>query len=473
MKKNFRLLSILSAVVMGATMTLTACGNGNVEEHDHVWNDGEITTPSTCYAEGVKTYTCTFDGCGQTKIEPVAMTEHNWDNGEVTTEPKCDEEGVKTFHCTNEGCNKTKEEPVDKTEHSWDEGEITKVPDFLIKGAIKYSCLNCDEEKSQSLPAHADFTEQYSAIEQSNWTYGYASHYDWTAVEVELTVIQQADAESGTWKAEGVEIGHGYVYSQNNAIIAYSFSDALPVATQAEVEISFKGEESATVLTAHLVILDENGDLVDSFKLNTQKTKDWSFATSNAVDVAQGYSIGLIFENAGTGKASGELTFTITAPCVHVWNSGTVKKAATCTEEGEIEYACLSCEETYTETIEKTAHEYEGVVTTEPTETKAGVMTYTCKHCQDTYTEEIPKLGSSVFNGANFAEDFELTTTGEFNGWSVGVVDYIWSDENFNFTKITTLNGAGDAYNDNTNGWKEIKGDWMAVNGMMGFAYHF
>lgn len=34
---------------------------------DHQWNDGEITTAATCTTDGVKTFTCTREGCGETK----------------------------------------------------------------------------------------------------------------------------------------------------------------------------------------------------------------------------------------------------------------------------------------------------------------------------------------------------------------------------------------------------------------------
>lgn len=49
----------------------------------HVYNDGEITTPATCQAAGVKTYTCTNSGCtdttsGHTKTEEIAKLEHTF-----------------------------------------------------------------------------------------------------------------------------------------------------------------------------------------------------------------------------------------------------------------------------------------------------------------------------------------------------------------------------------------------------------
>lgn len=40
---------------------------------DHTWDEGEITTQPTYTEEGVKTYTCTLEGCGQTKTEPVEV----------------------------------------------------------------------------------------------------------------------------------------------------------------------------------------------------------------------------------------------------------------------------------------------------------------------------------------------------------------------------------------------------------------
>ena len=45
-----------------------------IPKTEHVWNDGKITTSSTCTTEGIKTYTCT--SCGITKTEAIAATGH-------------------------------------------------------------------------------------------------------------------------------------------------------------------------------------------------------------------------------------------------------------------------------------------------------------------------------------------------------------------------------------------------------------
>ena len=45
------------------------------KEHQHTWNNGEITKQPTTTAEGVMTYTCT--GCGATRTEPIAKLASN------------------------------------------------------------------------------------------------------------------------------------------------------------------------------------------------------------------------------------------------------------------------------------------------------------------------------------------------------------------------------------------------------------
>ena len=42
---------------------------------EHTWDDGEVTTPATCTADGVKTLTCT--ACSATKTEPVPASGHD------------------------------------------------------------------------------------------------------------------------------------------------------------------------------------------------------------------------------------------------------------------------------------------------------------------------------------------------------------------------------------------------------------
>ena len=53
-----------------------SCCNVRMDEGDHQWNDGKITTPATCTTAGEKTFTCTV--CNRTKTETVSATGHSW-----------------------------------------------------------------------------------------------------------------------------------------------------------------------------------------------------------------------------------------------------------------------------------------------------------------------------------------------------------------------------------------------------------
>lgn len=48
---------------------------------EHQWNDGEITTAATCTTDGVKTFTCTREGCSETKTETIPALGHNYGAG--------------------------------------------------------------------------------------------------------------------------------------------------------------------------------------------------------------------------------------------------------------------------------------------------------------------------------------------------------------------------------------------------------
>ncbi len=462
MKKKITLLSLISALTIGASLAFTACGDDTVGEHDHVWDEGTVTTESTCFKEGVRTYNCTVDGCKQTKTAPIAMIAHSWNDGEITKEATCSEEGEKTYTCTVEGCGKTKPETIGKTDHDYDDGKITKTPDFLTKGIKTSTCSVCDDKKNESVEAHADFSEQFytSLTDENNWLYGYATSFDVHTGAVDFVRIEQT--ESDKWKSEKTEIGNGYVYSENNAVIAYKFNGEVPQRIQTDVAVSFIGEESTTRLNAYLIITDNDGALKESFELNDKNGKDWTFNNENAFDVAQGDTFYLVFDNNGAGKAGGSLSFTLTAPCVHVWSDGKVTKEATCTAEGIIEYTCVSCDKKMTESIEMTDHEYDGGrVTVEPTATHDGEMTYTCLHCDHTKTESIPKRG----NGADFRYDFTLEN--QDGAWGYGKMDDPWgADRHF----VACTEKTSEAWTANDGG-VEIKAGWINASSETTIAY--
>ena len=74
------------------------CCQVRAGEGIHQWDDGKITTPATCTAEGEKTHTCTV--CNRTKTETLAALEHSygepsyaWNGTSCTAERVCSRDG--------------------------------------------------------------------------------------------------------------------------------------------------------------------------------------------------------------------------------------------------------------------------------------------------------------------------------------------------------------------------------------------
>ena len=74
------------------------CCHVRMDEGDHQWDEGEVTTAATCTTAGEKTYTCTV--CNRTKTETLAALEHNygepayvWNGKSCTAERVCSRDG--------------------------------------------------------------------------------------------------------------------------------------------------------------------------------------------------------------------------------------------------------------------------------------------------------------------------------------------------------------------------------------------
>ena len=74
----FVLLLLLILAAITAVLILYA------RHHTHEYGRPEVTTPATCSAEGVMTYSCT---CGDKITEPIPTIEHTMIESKVTREP--------------------------------------------------------------------------------------------------------------------------------------------------------------------------------------------------------------------------------------------------------------------------------------------------------------------------------------------------------------------------------------------------
>ncbi len=82
--------------------------------------------------------------------EVIPANGHTWNNGVVTTPASCHAEGVMTYTCTK--CNATKTEPISCLEHVWNDGVITKEPTYTDTGEVLYTCTLCGDKHTETIP---------------------------------------------------------------------------------------------------------------------------------------------------------------------------------------------------------------------------------------------------------------------------------------------------------------------------------
>ena len=130
-------------VLIVVLSVITAFALAGCEDKDgctHVWNDGEITTATTCTQDGVRTFTCTL--CGETRTEVVKSGGHVASETYVNTDPEghyhvCSVCGVKTD---------------DVQAHVFEDGEVIKQPSATEDGLQKTVCSVCGYESTKVLP---------------------------------------------------------------------------------------------------------------------------------------------------------------------------------------------------------------------------------------------------------------------------------------------------------------------------------
>jgi hypothetical protein len=108
---------------------------------DHDWGTGSVTTPASCTATGVRTYTCSV--CKDTKTETIDKTAHDTElEGYVA--PTCTAKGFSGNKvCKN--CKQTIEngKETEMAAHTLDEGTVDKEATCTEKGVKTYTCTVC------------------------------------------------------------------------------------------------------------------------------------------------------------------------------------------------------------------------------------------------------------------------------------------------------------------------------------------
>ena len=128
------------------------------DEALHTWDEGEVTTPATYDAAGVRTYTC--EVCGREREEAIAQLQHHY-----STEWTYDDDNH--WHaCTDEGYEDLK---ADVAEHDWGDGEVTTPATYDAPGVRTYTC-ECGATKTEDIAqlVHT-YADEYSYTSTHHW----------------------------------------------------------------------------------------------------------------------------------------------------------------------------------------------------------------------------------------------------------------------------------------------------------------
>ena len=320
----------------------------------HEWNDGVITTPATCTADGVKTYTCTK--CGATKTEAVPATGHNYVDGVCT---------------------------VCGAKENVSSGDVYALATEL-KDGDEVIVVNVEAGKAMSEDAVA--TKYRAGVD----------------VVPENDKITTSDSKI-VWDVVKTDDGYKFM---NDAGETLSATSGLSFADTDNVWMLTAGTVTDTFIISSTTAKGTSGD---------PKSIEWFATYKEFTTFYKNDSNESLFAMKLYVKESGGETPVV---CAHEWNDGVVTTPATCTADGVKTYTCTKCGATKTEPVPAAGHNYvDGVCTVcgakQPT-TGSGYTKVTAAPADwsGTYLIVFEKTDTTAyaFNGLDVSGNFVETT---------------------------------------------------------------
>ena len=323
----------------------------------HSWDNVEVTTPATCTAAGVKTYTCT--ACSATKTEPVPATGHT--PGAAVCENKvaatCTTAGSydEVVYCTACGNEVSRtQKTIDKLAHDYDTTKWVKADE----NQHGHKCKNCDA--ITDLTAHVPGAAATETTPQLCTECGYviapATHpvHTWVFVaETPATCNAAGEREHYKCTCGRTSFKNGDIYDIN---------------------------EDASVLT---IAASHTGNIGEQWHSDSANHwQEYTCCHARANEAAHSGGAATCTAQAVCqvcGKAYGPLA-------AHAWQPATCTAPKTCTACHVTDGAALG-------------HDWGAwKVTTPATKDAPGVETRTCTHnSAHTETRSIPKLSTTVY----------------------------------------------------------------------------
>ena len=308
----------------------------------------------------------------------------------------CMEDGWYAYeYCQRDGCSYSTIVTIPATgEHSWDDGVVTTEATCVEDGVKTYTCTVCEATKTEEIPATGEHSwDEWEADDESTHTR-----------ECEVCDATETGVHTyGTWKDNGDDA----TYSRICEICDYSEMGLH------HFIVSDVSDDAMTYMCgycgAKLVVESDDGSCSHvGVVMETTYTKKATCTSSGY------YTIVVKCEVCGSKLASTIVTIPATG---HTYEK-TTSKEATCTEEGYITYTCENCDESFTITLEKTAHTIgdsvkENEVLATCTEEGSYDLVIYCSEC----SEELFRTQITVSaTGHNYGDDGVCTECGDDEG---------------------------------------------------------
>lgn len=216
---------------------------------NHSFNEGEVTIPSSCTKEGVRTFTCVR--CLDTKTGPEPLKPHSYDEGVVTKTPTCTVKGERTFTC--EDCAGIKVEPVKMVAHEYDaEFTVDKEATCTTNGSKSKHCKACDSKTDMTvIQAAGHVAGEWIVDKEPTYEESGSRHKECSVCHavVESESIEKLVAKKGATVAVG---GANYSISSSSAgknTVTYAGPQVKSVATVSVPSTIRIGSETYKVTT--------------------------------------------------------------------------------------------------------------------------------------------------------------------------------------------------------------------------------
>ena len=345
-KKRIESLTIRTAI---DGMTLYAKWN---DTHEHVWDEGAITTKPTCTTPGVKTYTCSV--CQKTKTEEIPATGHQHTEVRNVKEATCTKEGYTgDTYCTDCGEKLSDGKSIPKKDHDYEVKEH-KDATCTKAGYTLFICKKCRNEKRKEIPAAGHLhTEIKNAKEATCMKAGYTGDM--------------------YCKDCGEKISSGEVIAK----LAHTWDEG-NVTKEADCK-----ETGVKTYTCHKCGATKTEDIP-----RTEHTWDEGEVTTAPTCTKPGVRT----YTCSVCKATRTETIKATG---HLHTEIRNKKDASCTENGYTgDTYCKDCEELLKkgETVDVLGHQWKETKRVEPSYTEDGQIIYTCNRCGEQKAETLEKL---------------------------------------------------------------------------------